>query len=313
MGLPAGGPTCRRVNRQEIHEALRLILGTGGKPAGTGAVVDFARNALAKKIMLEEILVATVENKLCWAALAINSPGHTAMLLVPDYVYPEHTAIAGTLAVQACRDAATQGAYLVQVLMEPAAKAVRELLGRVGFETMAELIYLQASPHKAPQRPALPTEWAWQTYTPNHHALFRRAILESYEQSLDCPKLSGKRDIEDIIAGHRATGSYDPALWLVLMEQGRPLGVLLLSVTAPGQSVELVYLGLAPCARGKGVGDLMMQQALWIARQHNRSTLTLAVDAANIPAKRLYFRHGLARIGSRIAMMCDVRSQADRS
>jgi len=39
-----------------------------------------------------------------------------------------------------------------------------------------------------------------------------------------------------------------------------------------------------------------------VVRQ-NRSQLTLAVDSRNAPAMKLYFRHGMKRMGSRTAMI----------
>ena len=51
-----------------------------------------------------------------------------------------------------------------------------------------------------------------ETYQPENHALFAAAIQESYRDTLDCPALSGLRDIEDVIAGHQSVGTFDPAL-----------------------------------------------------------------------------------------------------
>ena len=51
------------------------------------------------------------------------------------------------------------------------------------------------------------------------HALFAETILQTYRDSLDCPGLNGVRQIEDIIAGHKASGEFDPALWFLLCEQ----------------------------------------------------------------------------------------------
>ena len=44
-----------------------------------------------------------------------------------------------------------------------------------------------------------------------------------------------------------------------------------------------------------------------IASMPGVERLSLAVDANNAPALRLYYRHGLQRVGSKIAMMRDLR------
>jgi ribosomal protein S18 acetylase RimI-like enzyme len=60
----------------------------------------------------------------------------------------------------------------------------------------------------------------------------------------------------------------------------------------PGRDVwEVVYLGLTPAARGRGLGRAVLQQALALARIHV-PRLELAVDCRNTPATRLYHSTG---------------------
>jgi ribosomal protein S18 acetylase RimI-like enzyme len=77
--------------------------------------------------------------------------------------------------------------------------------------------------------------------------------------------------------------------------------------------VELVYLGLTPAARGRGLADLLMRQALWATAWMNRSRLTLAVDSQNAPALKVYYRHGMQRTGSKIALMRDLRPEPSKT
>src|SRR5262249_18196923 len=130
--------------------------------------------------------------------------------------------------------------------------------------------------------------------------------------SQDCPALNGMREMDDVIAGHMATGDFDPNLWWVLCQENQPMAVLLLSRVPQGSTMELVYLGILPEARGKGFGDFLMQRALATAFSDNRENLSLAVDSRNRPALRLYYRHGMRRIGSRIAMIRDLRDPGSK-
>ena len=159
----------------------------------------------------------------------------------------------------------------------------------------------------------LPGGLMWLEYSPQTHPLFARAIGESYEYSLDCPGLNGLRDIQDVMAGHKATGDFDPAAWFVLVNQDVPLGAMLLSRIPRTDAVELVYLGLTPDSRGRGLADLLMRQALWATAWMNRSRLTLAVDSQNAPALKLYYRHGMQRTGSKIALMRDLRPEPSKT
>jgi mycothiol synthase len=148
----------------------------------------------------------------------------------------------------------------------------------------------------------------WETYTPQNHPRFAEAIMASYEASLDCPALNGVRDIEDVIEGHKASGVFDPRHWQILCEGERLLGVLLLADTGRGgEAIELVYLGLARAARGRKLGEVMMTRAMGIVAAYGYQRLTLAVDARNVPALKLYYRQGMNRVASKLALMRDLR------
>src|SRR4029453_18056559 len=131
--------------------------------------------------------------------------------------------------------------------------------------------------------PAAPPGMEVVTYSPATHALFSRTIAETYRHSLDCPALNGLRDMEDVLAGHKASGEFFPDLWFLCRERGaagadiapEPRGVLLLSPMAQGDAVELVYLGLTPAGRGRGLGEWLMRHALASVAAAGRRRLSL--------------------------------------
>jgi len=94
-----------------------------------------------------------------------------------------------------------------------------------------------------------------------------------------------------------------------LTERSEPRGVLILSPTPYSDSLELVYLGLTPEARGRGLGAMLLELALWQVRRAGKRQISLAVDSRNVPALKLYYRHGLKRIASRTALIRDLRMQ----
>lgn len=141
------------------------------------------------------------------------------------------------------------------------------------------------------------------TYSQATHGAFGAAILGSYENSLDCPALDGTRGIEDIIAGHKAAGLFDPNDWFVLLHGEQPVAVLLLAETHQSDGMELVYLGLSPSVRGYGLGNYFMQLAEARVVEKKLDKLSLAVDAINEPALKLYYRHGMKQVTSKVALM----------
>jgi ribosomal protein S18 acetylase RimI-like enzyme len=185
-----------------------------------------------------------------------------------------------------------------------------KVYGDRGFRQIAQLLYLQAVIGRGLSAPSAPAGCTWHTYLPETHDLFAHAILQSYRDSLDCPAMNGLRTIDDVIAGHKSSGEFDPQCWFILKKNDQPLAVLLLMRVPRSDMAELAYLGLAPDARGRGLGDVMLRQAFWTVRQRMQlPRVTLAVDSRNIPALKLYYRHGMQQMGVKTAMLRDLRDE----
>ena len=58
--------------------------------------------------------------------------------------------------------------------------------------------------------------------------------------------------------------------------------------------IEVVYFGLAPNARGRGVGGYLLDHALGIVQDGGGQSVALACDELNHPAMRLYQSRGFA-------------------
>jgi len=113
-------------------------------------------------------------------------------------------------------------------------------------------------------------------------------IRRSYECSGDCPGLAGVREIDDVIAGHRASGLFSPESWWIVRLDGRSAGCLLLNESLAGGDGEVVYVGVVPEFRRQGLATAMLRQAISHARRVGWRRLALAADATNLPAIRLY-------------------------
>lgn len=87
---------------------------------------------------------------------------------------------------------------------------------------------------------------------------------------------------------------------------------MLLTRSMCSDTVELVYLGVAPAYRGQKLGDAMMRRAFATAASIGSRRLSLAVDSKNEPALRLYRRHGMSRLCSRLALLRDLRAGRKR-
>lgn len=75
-----------------------------------------------------------------------------------------------------------------------------------------------------------------------------------------------------------------------------------------GDRVELAYLGLAKSARGKGLGAVLLDDALRRASTRPQRVVSLAVDERNEPALRLYRSRGFRTVVRRRAFARQVDS-----
>ena len=181
------------------------------------------------------------------------------------------------------------------------------------FLELATLSYLERPLTRAtlPPRPVWPPGFETQPYRDELSGDLKLALEASYIDTLDCPGLYGLRRTGDIIAGHRATGVFEAPLWTLLRLDGKPAGAVLLNPFPTQKTVELVYLGLGPEARGRGLGRQLLRHALWLLAPRRERTLTLAVDDRNTPAQAIYSAENMRRVLQRIALIRPFRAPGE--
>ncbi len=255
------------------------------------------------------------------ACLVVLGAGRTAMLFMSEPTRTgdrsPSTALAERIAcIQAACDAlALDGRVAIaQALPDPGEAWATSALEAAAFRWVGDLAYLRR-PIRANDRPAstpLPTNAVLRTFAqlgPDADETLTRILERSYESTLDCPELCGLRSPGDILASHKATGAFDPSSWFVLEIDGRPLGCTLLSRCPEQHSFELVYLGLAPEARGRGIARAMMDHAIdFLLSIEPAWSLSCAVDERNLPARRLYASLGFTQFGRRRALVRPIHS-----
>ena len=286
----------------EFREALARVMAQPGlSQADLNDQIDrLLRHAERHELSLEHCLIARDGERMIAACLCVDSAGRTSSAFIPAIVEgPEATQTVIRLLAQASSQARDRNVQLLQAVIRPDAQAEAELYRAADFERLTQLIYLDDDL----TRPVLSGKHTpavtWVTYSSPVHGLFARVVQGTYEGSLDCGSLNGVRDVEDILASHRATGEFDPRFWLVGMVDSEPIGVLLLGYMPDRSSCEVVYMGLLPAWRGRGYGAALLRRAVERTRDQAAMTLTLAVDAGNAPARRLYRSFGFREVSRR--------------
>jgi mycothiol synthase len=284
---------CRRAREGEIRPALAMILGN--------RLADFERYASERGIDVANVRVAEVHDRIHWAALAVENPGRTVLVMGTPRVRTGARELVEKLVGEYRR----RDIHLMQAMVGMGETTLRRLYQTSGFIDVGELIYMERKAKAVGlARPA----GTFETYSTRNHGKFAETILASYRGSLDCPELNGVREIEDVIAGHKSVGVFDSTLWFLMREGTRFVGLLLMARTGP-DVLEVVYLGLIATARGKDLGDELMRHVLAVAARESASRVTLAVDSRNEPAMKLYYRHGFKRVASKMAMVLDLRAR----
>lgn len=228
-------------------------------------------------------------------------------------------------AVAWVREEAVDRVHLLQALPGPDDHLIIDACERAGFTRLGGLIYLSGRVPSGAEMAcggvamlgnrasALPEGFSIRTVRSGESGLeadrpmLLRVLDRSYEQTLDCPELCGLRDTADVLDSHQMTGAFDASLWFVALRGDEPVGCALYSLARSGHSIELVYLGLAPEVRGRGLAAHLLWQGFHAARLRGIDEMTCAVDERNVPAIGLYGRSGMFDVARRVALVAGTR------
>ena len=243
--------------------------------------------------------------------LGVPSPGRTAMLFATRTSSRQNAAPIARLIDHACAGLRQRDVDLAQALLDPGDDAARSCYIEAGFTMLACLSYMQR-PIRASDsaiRVEWPDDFVVEPYDAGRRDELINLLDETYIDTLDCPGLVGLRDARDILTGHECVGETSAHEWHVLRHKGRAVGVLMLNPSSGGETVELVYLGLAPSARGKRLGATLLRSGLARLAGRRQQSVTLAVDQRNRPAVALYEHEGFRIVLERMAMIRSLRKQ----
>lgn len=199
----------------------------------------------------------------------------------------------------------TAGTHFLQAAAESEEHGHR--LHRLGFVHLADLAFmvLDADRFVDRQEPA-PADCRLERVgsQPARVAHACELAAGTFAGTQDCPRLNDFRSAAEIIAGYRLSASFDPTLWYLAITGSEPVGCLFLTrhrgvdtslqggcVAAAG-AIEISYMGLLSKHRGRGLGKVILNEAVRLADQWQAPRMVLAVDRENSPAIALYQRSG---------------------
>jgi len=289
------------IEQQDRQEAIRCLL-----PPGSGRLqaARFERFATENRIGLDWLWASRNEQgEVCSSVLCVPSPGRTVMVFLSPVVDSQQIPERASHLRHVLEQLQAQSLDLAQALLSCDDALARRTHIEGGFRELASLLYMERSLARRQALPPAPEGIEVVPWSPELEPTLAAVLEASYEGTLDCPGLCGLRRTEDIIAGHRATGNHDPALWNLLRVDGEFSGAILVNPGSSRDTVELVYLGLAPSARGRGLGRYLLETMFSQVSSGPWGRMTLAVDTLNRPAIRLYEQCGFRGSTHRLAMV----------
>ena len=326
-------PTQQIPHALRLSAAERLVATRGRRQAAQRLVNSASSHGIDLDLMwgvIEENTSPTTPKtmlKVRQVALAVLGSGRTAMLFISN---PDNTRTFGTADTQineisAAAKAALTGlrahapdmVALAQTLIEPEHTWAHRACTDAGMICVGELDYMRKpitnedlQPRQAPGWPAGIEVRPIRTLDPNAIDSDRQALIDaletSYQDTLDCPELCGLRTMNDVVDSHQASGDFNPSRWHLVYKDNQPAGCCLLTHMPQSNSVELVYLGIAPIARGLGLGRSLLQYAINQLGPLDIAEVTCAVDNRNDPAINVYKSLGFERFDARVGFVAPI-------
>ncbi len=240
------------------------------------------------------------------AALTIRNVGATAMIFCsPLSRSGEEAGALVQLLAELSQASLDSGARFVQGLLPLDWEREAALFVRAGYSHLAELAYMQAATAGVAMETCPVVRW--HTVLDIGERVLATVIADTYEGSCDCPGLLGLRNMDEVIASHKASGLYHPQSWFVAEYLGESVGCVLVNdATMQFEAGDIVYLGVRPRWRRRGFGRILLRHAMADAANRALRRLLLAADAANVPAMALYHKEGFREVDRRVAYIRSV-------
>lgn len=276
------------VSPAEYEAAARLLFARAPAHDLDGRVQRFLALIAAGDIEPSGLLVAKRRGELVGVAVVQFLPGGSAVVVPP---LPDSAPARWQLAAAIVAQLQARNSPLGYTFLDPADVRQADPLVRHGFRSVTQITNMLrfGAESSLPPKPSADI-----TFTPVQHTdptLFGDTLLATYDGTLDVPEACIDRPAAAILAGYRANQPDPPHWWLAADPSGRPVGLVLLTVTGAG-TMDLGYLGVVPAARGRGLGKELLRFAVRAADALGFADLSLSVDVRNEPALRLYRGHG---------------------
>ena len=299
--LPAvSGPhEIEPVSQATLRPALELLYHQLPAEERQLAIGHFQEQLAQGKVSGEFFLVARSGPRIDAVVLAVPHQQGTAFVFPPMIAGPTAAALTVPLLKNLTERLAPAGFSLGQCVRDVGDRRVGRWLIEAGFREQGRMIVLEHSLAEIPTETA-PLKWSrWQ---PSDRARFVRTMEQTLVGTLDCPELTGFRTGDELLESHATSGDTGPEMWRLYSAEnsGRveDIALLLTTLHTSEKTLEVLYMGVVPGKRGRGIGQTLMNDALRQAGDAGAVRVRLHVSEANLYAMKTYAAAGFLEVGS---------------
>ena len=276
---------------QHLGAALWLATGGRSRHVNRGRVTALLAAEKAGKLSFDGLITATNRTRVIGAIWCLNQPGKIATIWGPGLIPGVPDTLADQLIERSLKFAQQSGSQLLQSLIGPENPKAGEHLVRLGFQQVTRLDQLHAFPDALEAVPPS-IELTFSTCEDFRSPAFEQLVINTYEGSLDCPEIDGLRQIQDVLTGYHATSGHSTEHWYLAQQAGETIGVTILAHHTANHQLELIYFGLLPPFRQRGLGKEILRHILHLANHLGCHSILTGVDQRNTPAMALYHQFG---------------------
>ncbi|MCA9271276.1 MAG: GNAT family N-acetyltransferase, partial [Planctomycetales bacterium] len=275
-----------------LQRAALELLFSSLSPDEKAAQMSLTLSALrGGRLSLEGLLVALRGEAVAGAVWASELGGAAALLWPPQTVANAPGGTDKTLLSAAEAWMERRGVCFASAYLADDRSPEGERLIAAGYAAISKLLYVVSEAVDFPDAPPAP-HLSFSPIEQFDGPRLARLVEATYVDTLDCRQLQAARSTRDVLEGYRDCGVFSPERWLIAVQQAEDVGCVLLTDHPQDDQWELIYMGVAPAFRGRGLGLDIARHAQWLTGQAGRSRLVLGVDADNGPAIRMYSAAG---------------------
>ena len=176
---------------------------------------------------------------------------------------------------------------LLQALTTSAQDVDAEVLKAAGFTALGGVVHMtcRSDIPALPGKPCLELEPF--VDSPTNWNRLERVYEQTCVGTRDFPELDLLSGIE-LLKGYQSVGHFREELWQFAKLDGHDIGCLLVNELNEPEVCQLVYCGLIPAVRSRGLGKELANLGERLAARQGAKQLVLSVDKRNSPAIAAY-------------------------